>query len=163
MKSVGEVMGIGRTFEEAYQKALRMLDLGFEGAIPADDFFASPEELTHYLTTPTPMRPFALAAALKAGTTLEDIYQETGIDPWFLQRINNILKAEQTSSARQRIDHRATLGTQATGHLGSAYCRSESTRRLECVRNASNWASYQQYCRSIRWARSSLPRPTIST
>jgi carbamoyl-phosphate synthase large subunit len=96
MKSVGEVMGIGRTFEEAYQKALRMLEQGYEGAIPNDDFFASSEELTHYLTTPTPLRPFALAAALKTGTTIEAIYHQTGIDPWFLQRINNILNAEQT-------------------------------------------------------------------
>src|ERR1700726_2252117 len=64
MKSVGEVMGIGRTFEEAYQKAIRMLDLGFEGAT-SDKVFASSETmddaLATYLYTPTPKRMFALA------------------------------------------------------------------------------------------------------
>ncbi|WP_443090034.1 carbamoyl-phosphate synthase (glutamine-hydrolyzing) large subunit [Dictyobacter kobayashii] len=95
MKSVGEVMGIGRTFEEAYQKALRMLEQNFEGAVPPADFFSSQTEMRHYLSIPTPKRPFAIAQALQEGITPEEIHTLTGINPWFLSRIQNIIEHEQ--------------------------------------------------------------------
>jgi carbamoyl-phosphate synthase large subunit len=99
MKSVGEVMGIGRTFEEAYQKAIRMLDLDFEGATSEKVFARSEtvtENITRYLYTPTPRRMFALALAMRCGIAVEEIAQITGIDPWFLQRIRHIVEVEQT-------------------------------------------------------------------
>jgi carbamoyl-phosphate synthase large subunit len=96
MKSVGEVMGIGRTFEEAYQKAIRMLEQNFTGAVPPEHLFSSQEDLDAYLSTPTSKRSFALAQAIKAGYTLEYLYTLTGIDPWFLQRIKNIVDTEST-------------------------------------------------------------------
>lgn len=97
MKSVGEVMGIGRTFEEAYQKAIRMLDLDFEGA--TDEKVLGNRGLTlknikQKLQRPTPNRIFVIAYALKRGITIEDIYTITGIDPWFLFRIKNIVDHE---------------------------------------------------------------------
>ncbi|GER87002.1 carbamoyl-phosphate synthase (glutamine-hydrolyzing) [Dictyobacter vulcani] len=95
MKSVGEVMGIGRTFEEAYQKALRMLEQNFEGVLPPTGFFSSQEEVHYYLSTPTPKRPFAIAQALQQGMSIEAIHMLTGINPWFLQRIQHILRHEQ--------------------------------------------------------------------
>ena len=76
MKSVGEVMGIGRTFEEAYQKAIRMLDLDFEGATSEKVFANSEtvaENITRYLYTPTPKRMFALALAMRCGITVDEI------------------------------------------------------------------------------------------
>jgi len=99
MKSVGEVMGIGRTFEEAYQKAIRMLDLDFEGAT-SEKVFASNHEpaediIAHYLYTPTPKRLFALPLALRHGYSVEKIHAVTGIDAWFLQRIQHIVAIEQ--------------------------------------------------------------------
>ncbi len=98
MKSVGEVMGIGRTFEEAYQKAIRMLDLDFEGAT-AEKIFGgnenAAETITKYLYTPTPRRMFALALAMRHGISLSQIAAITGIDPWFLQRIQHIVDIEQ--------------------------------------------------------------------
>ncbi|MBV9705946.1 MAG: carbamoyl-phosphate synthase (glutamine-hydrolyzing) large subunit [Chloroflexi bacterium] len=98
MKSVGEVMGIGRTFEEAYQKAIRMLDLDLEGAT-SEKVFHQDESVTDtlhkYLYTPTPKRIFALALALRHGISVQKIADITGIDPWFLYRIKNILDAEQ--------------------------------------------------------------------
>ncbi len=99
MKSVGEVMGIGRTFEEAYQKAIRMLDLDYEGAT-SEKVFASGSEsgeetLARYLYTPTPKRMFALPLAMRSGYSIEKIYDITGIDPWFLQRIEHIVALEQ--------------------------------------------------------------------
>ena len=98
MKSVGEVMGIGRTFEEAFQKAIRMLDLDFEGATSAK-IFANNESMAEiflsHLYTPTPKRVFALALALRNNVSVEEITQITGIDPWFLARIKHIVEAEQ--------------------------------------------------------------------
>ena len=118
MKSVGEVMGIGRTFEEAYQKAIRMLDLDFEGATSEKAFSAgeqrsgrppgsplpSTEILRCYLHTPTPKRMFALALALRHGYTVEAITQITGIDPWFLFRIQHIVACERALQDDQRLD-----------------------------------------------------------
>jgi carbamoyl-phosphate synthase, large subunit len=99
MKSVGEVMGIGRTFEEAYQKAIRMLDLDFEGATSEKVFSMSPEPTTDiiqkYLYTPTPKRMFVLPLAMCHGYTVEQIHEITGIDLWFLMRIQHIVESEE--------------------------------------------------------------------
>ncbi|CAG9862225.1 unnamed protein product [Phyllotreta striolata] len=86
MKSVGEVMSIGRKFEEAFQKALRMVDenvTGFDPYLkPVND-----EELKE----PTDKRMFVLAAALKQNYTIEKLYELTKIDKWFLQKMKNII------------------------------------------------------------------------
>lgn len=93
MKSVGEVMAIGRSFEESLQKAVRMLDIGTEG--PTDNhFFSSKEEVLSFIKKPTPRRIFALSAAFRYGITVEEIYRITGIDPWFLERIKHIVEVE---------------------------------------------------------------------
>jgi carbamoyl-phosphate synthase large subunit len=106
MKSVGEVMGIGRTFEEAYQKAIRMLDLDIEGAT-SEKVFGSSESvddaIDKYLYTPTPKRMFALAMALRAGISIEKIHDVTGIDPWFLRKIKRIVDAEYDLQASQDL------------------------------------------------------------
>ncbi|XP_053565421.1 CAD protein isoform X2 [Bombina bombina] len=85
MKSVGEVMSVGRNFEEAFQKALRMVDencVGFDHNVkPASD-----EELA----TPTDKRIFVLAAAMRAGYSIERLYELTKIDRWFLHKMKNI-------------------------------------------------------------------------
>ena len=117
MKSVGEVMGIGRTFEEAYQKAIRMLDQDFEGA--TTDLQGTPREyseagsevadetvfdlLTRYLYTPTPRRMFALALAMRNGISVSEIAVITGIDPWFLERIQHIVDIEQALKVSQDL------------------------------------------------------------
>ena len=99
MKSVGEVMGIGRTFEEAYQKAVRMLDLGFEGVTSLSAFSSRESEsaiIDKYLYVPTPKRMFALPVALRNGLTIEQVHEITGIDAWFLLRIAHIQAQEQS-------------------------------------------------------------------
>ena len=115
MKSVGEVMGIGRTFEEAYQKALRMLEQDFEGAIPTDDFFATEEDLQWYLTHPTPKRPFAIAKALQRGVTPAEIFAITGINPWFSYRIQNIIEKEQSITSESVLTARQMLELKQIG------------------------------------------------
>ncbi|XP_040848902.1 CAD protein isoform X4 [Ochotona curzoniae] len=90
MKSVGEVMGIGRSFEEAFQKALRMVDencVGFDHTVkPVSDM---------ELETPTDKRIFVVAAALWAGYSVERLYQLTRIDRWFLHRMKRIITHAQ--------------------------------------------------------------------
>ncbi len=86
MKSVGEVMAIGRKFEEAFQKALRMVEESILGFDP-DRKPVSDEELRE----PTDKRMFVLAAALKAGYGVQRIYELTKIDRWFLRKFQNII------------------------------------------------------------------------
>lgn len=97
MKSVGEVMGIGRTFEEAYQKAIRMLDLNFEGAVDEEIFKngLSKQTTVDLLLKPTPNRMFAISKAFYEGMTIEKVHNLTGIDPWFLYRVKNIVENEK--------------------------------------------------------------------
>lgn len=84
MKSVGEVMAIGRTFEEALQKAVRMLNIGADGLYPVPFEF---QNLTREVKRPTPRRIFAVAQALAQDWTAEEVNIATGIDRWFLERI----------------------------------------------------------------------------
>lgn len=91
MKSVGEIMAIGRTFEEAIQKGIRMVGLGMHG------FVGNREEITieaieEELANPTDRRIFAIAEAFNKGYSVEDIHQRTKIDHWFLQRLQNIFR-----------------------------------------------------------------------
>ena len=90
MKSVGEVMAIGRSFEETMQKAMRMVDGNNEGFEYRKGQSWTEEQLLEELTKPTPMRPFALKWALEKGYTVERLYELTRIDRWFLQKIEKI-------------------------------------------------------------------------
>ncbi|MGD2295097.1 MAG: carbamoyl-phosphate synthase (glutamine-hydrolyzing) large subunit [Candidatus Aminicenantes bacterium] len=87
MKSVGEVMAIGRTFEEALQKAIRMLQVGMYGVVCNDITFEDPEKA---LKEPTDNRVFAIAEALKS-CPIDKIHDLTQIDKWFLSKIKNIV------------------------------------------------------------------------
>jgi carbamoyl-phosphate synthase large subunit len=89
MKSVGEVMALGRTFEEALQKAMRMLNIGADGLYPLPFKF---ENLTREVRRPTPRRMFAVAEALHQDWKVEEVAISTGIDPWFLERIQTCSK-----------------------------------------------------------------------
>src|ERR1051325_7375847 len=101
MKSVGEAMAIGRTFKEAFQKGLRALEAGRSGwevgQTLADDRLTSdtPEDLRVALRTPTPERIFQIKRALVAGVSVDDIAAASGIDPWFLFQLAELLVAER--------------------------------------------------------------------
>jgi carbamoyl-phosphate synthase large subunit len=92
MKSVGEVMAIGRKFEEALQKALRMLEIGVCGLVGNEDLRF--QDLERDLREPTPERIFAIAEAIKRGHSIDHIYQCSRIDKWFLYKIRNIVEIE---------------------------------------------------------------------
>lgn len=89
MKSVGEIMSIGRTFEELLQKGLRMIGQGMHGFVGNEHLRF--DDLDEELANPTDLRVFALAQALEQGYTIERIYELTKIDPWFIGKMKNIV------------------------------------------------------------------------
>jgi carbamoyl-phosphate synthase large subunit len=102
MKSVGEVMSIGRSFEEAIQKGLRMIGQGMHGFVGNRDIEF--DDLDKELSNPTDMRIFVIAAALEKGYSVERIHELTKIDPWFLSKLRNIRDLEKTLDTYSRID-----------------------------------------------------------
>jgi carbamoyl-phosphate synthase large subunit len=98
MRSVGEAMAIGRTFKESLQKALRSLEIGAAGL---DDIGGplSPEELRSHLAVPSPTRIFYLKRAFQDGLAIDEIYRLSGIDPWFLDNIKQIVELEDELKA----------------------------------------------------------------
>jgi carbamoyl-phosphate synthase large subunit len=101
MKAVGETMAIGRTFKQAWQKGLRGLEIDRDGWVTAarlaDDGLTdeTPETLRIALRRPTAERPFQVKRALQAGFTIAEIYEITGIDPWFLSQLAELVEAER--------------------------------------------------------------------
>ena len=93
MKSVGEVMAIGRTFEEAQQKGLRMIGQGMHGFVENHEIKI--QDIAKSLHEPTDMRIFVVSKALKIGYTIEQIHQLTMIDRWFLQKLKHIVDIDQ--------------------------------------------------------------------
>ena len=114
MKSVGEVMAIGRSFEEVLQKAIRMLSIGADGfTANKNGNFRIPrymEEIKH----PTTRRIFALAEALRAGVSTKKIHAISGIDPWFLEKMRNVIRMGHLLS-RRRLDRDLLLTAKKLG------------------------------------------------
>ncbi len=102
MKSVGEAMAIGRTFQESFQKALRSLEIGrFGWGCDRDESLPSIEQVRSLLRTPTPDRIFSIRHAMQLKVSLEDIYDLTGVDPWFLDKMQGILATESFLKTQQ--------------------------------------------------------------
>ncbi len=93
MKSVGEVMAVGRTFEEGLQKGLRMIGQGMHGFVENHEIII--KDIAKSLHEPTDMRIFVVSKALKMGYTVEQIHQQTMIDRWFLQKLKHIVEIDR--------------------------------------------------------------------
>ena len=104
MKSVGEVMAIGRTFEEAMQKGLRMIGQGMHGFVGNNTKEVPADELDKALKAPTDTRVFAISQALHAGYTIEQIHALTKIDCWFLDKLQSIVRTSQRLGEVAAID-----------------------------------------------------------
>jgi len=102
MKSVGEIMAIGRSFEEVIQKGLRMIGQGMHGFTANKEIVI--EDVESALEKPTDMRIFAIAYALKQGLSIDKIHQLTGIDNWFLNKLEAILSIEDSLAKINTID-----------------------------------------------------------
>ncbi|HET6517538.1 MAG TPA: carbamoyl-phosphate synthase (glutamine-hydrolyzing) large subunit [Nitrosopumilaceae archaeon] len=96
MKSVGEVMAVGRTFEESLQKAIRMLDIGNDGLVlnRLNGKTYDEEDIENHLSHPDDLILYYVAAALKKGISVEKIFDLSAIDPWFIEKIQNIVNVE---------------------------------------------------------------------
>ncbi len=107
MKSVGEVMAIGRTFKESLQKALRSLEIGsfgFDGVSERERKSLTRKALWERLCKPNSRRLYYVAEALRAGMTVEDIAAATKIDPWFIRSIAEIVEDERRLQASKTLD-----------------------------------------------------------
>lgn len=137
MKSVGEVMAIGRKFEEAFQKALRMVDENINGF---DPYVKTPND--EELEKPTDKRMFVLAASIKAGYTIDRLYELTKIDKWFLHKMKNIidyyLVLENTDHTKQ-LSHDVLLRAKQIGfsdkQIASVVKSSELAVRIQRQEN----------------------------
>jgi carbamoyl-phosphate synthase large subunit len=104
MKSVGEVMAIGRTFKESLQKAIRSLEIDVYGLEPRLRKGLSKEEILANVARPSPDRLWQVADAIRAGVSIEEIYKASAIDPWFLGQIQQILLLESEVSTPAAFD-----------------------------------------------------------
>ncbi|SFS00004.1 carbamoyl-phosphate synthase large subunit [Mitsuaria sp. PDC51] len=98
MKSVGEVMAMGRNFQESFQKALRGLETGIDGL---SEISTDREEIVQEIGEPGPSRILFLGDAFRIGMTLDEVFEETKIDPWFLAQIEQLIKIEQSLKGRE--------------------------------------------------------------
>ena len=102
MKSVGEIMSIGRSFEEVIQKGLRMIGQGMHGFVGNEH--TKFDNLDEELSNPTDLRIFGIAAALEEGYTVDRIYELTKIDPWFIERLKNIVDYKKVLSSYNTLE-----------------------------------------------------------
>ena len=101
MKSVGEVMAMGRTFQESLQKALRGLETGIDGLSERDDVHGGDrEEIVEAIGSAGPERILFVADAFRIGMSLDEVFEETKIDPWFLAQIEQLISIEQQVKGR---------------------------------------------------------------
>ena len=98
MKSVGEVMAMGRTFQESFQKALRGLETGIDGL---SERSTDREEIIQEIGEPGPERILFLGDAFRIGMSLDEVFEETKVDPWFLAQIEDIIQTEASVRARK--------------------------------------------------------------
>ena len=114
MKSVGEVMAIGRSFEEVLQKALRMINIGADGFTAHKSGNFKIKNYKDHIQNPTTERIFAIAEALRDGVGVDTIHKYSGIDPWFLEKMKNIIEAENHMS-RTVLDIRTLRAAKHNG------------------------------------------------
>lgn len=128
MKSVGEVMAVGRTFEESLQKAIRMLDIGNDGLVlnretgAAYDEEGIEEKLSHHDDSIL----YNVAVALKMGITVERIYHLSAIDPWFIEKIKNIVSVEESLKSSD-LDSDALWNAKRAGFADRQIARAKNT------------------------------------
>jgi carbamoyl-phosphate synthase large subunit len=137
MKSVGEVMAMGRTFQESFQKALRGLETGISGL---DERSTDRDEIIDEIGNAGPERILFLADAFRVGMSLDEVFEETAVDPWFLAQIEQIVAIEQQLKGRTL----ASLSTAEWRHLKK---KGFSDKRLARLLGTS-----QHEVRQARWA-----------
>jgi len=141
MKSVGEAMAIGRTFQESFQKALRSLETGRAGwGCDRKETLPTLSHLRSLLRTPNPDRIFTVRHAMQLGMDLDDIYRLTGIDPWFLHQFADLLSTEKwlkrTDLASLTADQMRMLKQQGFSDRQIAFAKNVSEDEVRSLRQS---------------------------
>jgi len=146
MKSVGEVMAIGRTFKESFQKAIRSLEIGHAGLEPPvlPEGEAGDAALWAQIDTPRPGRPWAIVEAFRRGSSVDELFERTKIDPWFLRNLEEIATAEARLTA-------------ATTEQRELWLRPAKQLGFSDARLAALWGMSEADIRELRWARGIHP------
>lgn len=142
MKSVGEVMAMGRTFQESFQKALRGLETGIDGLTERS---TDRDEIIEEIGEPGPERILYVGDAFRLGMTLQEVFEETAIDPWFLAQIQQLIQTEQALKGR-------TLDSLSAAELRYLKKKGFSDKRL-----AKLIGKTQHDLREARWANGVRP------
>ncbi len=139
MKSVGEVMAIGRTFKESFQKAIRSLEIGHTGFDRPDlpEGEAGEQLLWTQIDVPRPGRPWAIVEAFRRGATVDEVFRRSGIDPWFLRNLQEIASAEARLQA-------------ADGEQRERWLRPAKQLGFSDARLASLWGTTEPEVRALR-------------
>jgi carbamoyl-phosphate synthase large subunit len=132
MQSVGEAMAIGRTFNEALQKGLRSLEIGVAGL---ETRHTVPEKMEAMLRTPTPDRIFAVGDAFRAGMSVDEVYELTAIDPWFLRQMREIIAIEKEIATGVILRREDAEGPVASGDRRASDTGPSASTRLRMTRH----------------------------
>jgi carbamoyl-phosphate synthase large subunit len=139
MKSVGEAMAIGRTFQESFQKALRSLEIGrFGWGADQPDTLPTLEQVKTLLRTPSPDRVFSLRHAMLLGLTVEEIHELTGIDLWFLDKLADLLVTEQSMHNLHDLERDRLWGIKRQGFSDRqiAFCTKTTEDQVRAYRQS---------------------------
>jgi len=115
MKSVGEIMALGRSFEEVIQKGLRMLQVGIHGLVANRNIRIEDKDVERAIKLPTPKRILVLAHALNNGMSIEKISKLSGIDKWFLSKLKNIVDTQKELAKADKLDRELLLKAKKQG------------------------------------------------
>ena len=164
MKSVGEVMAIGRTFEEVVQKAIRMCDIGKDGLVANANLLPKPtpediEKIELALIHPTEEIIFAVIEAIKAGLTIERINQLSAIDPWFLLKIKNIVDMEDILRKSNSFDEQLIRKAKKVGFSDKQLARCLNLDEMQ-VRNLRQKFSIRPVTKQIDTLAAEWPAKT---
>jgi len=128
MKSVGEIMAIGRNFEETIQKAIRMLGIGMNGLVGNDIKFGN--NLRKDIAVPTDKRIFAIIDGIRKGISIDEIYNLNRIDKWFLYKLKNIVQLEQRLKL-EKLDNTLLLNAKQTGYSDKQIAILKNTNEVD--------------------------------
>jgi carbamoyl-phosphate synthase large subunit len=144
MRSVGEVMAIGRCLEEALQKAIRMLDIGKKGLVCNEDLGEeSIDQIKDILINPTDERLFKIITALKLGVSIDEIYRLSGFDPFFLYKLQNVIDMEKELKSLNNLGNDAVNIIREAKRIGFsdeqiAICQKTDEFSIRVFRKRSN-------------------------
>ena len=162
MKSVGEVMAIGRTFQESFQKALRGLETGIDGL---SERSTDRDEIIEEIGEAGPERILFVADAFRIGMSLDEIFEETAIDPWFLAQIQQIVPTEQALAGRtlESLSAAELRFLKQKGFSDAAWPGCWAPTSTRCAGAATRWACARSTSASTPAPPSSPRRPPTCT